>query len=529
MAASLQLESRYCNKRKHLTSSFIAVLLSSLLLFLASPGDFSFSPLAWIALIPLLWAIKESSFKRAALLGLVCGLLYYLPLLHWIITVLSTYGQVPLPLAILALILLALYMSCYLALFTGLTVLLPPKLPLLFTAPFLWVTLDFIRSTLFTGFPWLDLGYTQYDAPGLIQIADLIGHHGVSFLIVMANVFLMTSAAAIFEKKFPQPKAMITALFLFIAAFTYGQWQLREIPSMGAKAEKFSMAIVQGNISQDKKWLPAYQKKTVDSYIDLSKQVIKKKGATDLVVWPETAMPFYPREHVLSLLLQTELAHPHQVSILTGAPHRQQTSTSAPITFYNSAFLINPDGRMSGRYDKQHLVPFGEYIPFRQLLAFASPVVETLGDFSPGAFSKPLSCQNSRIGVLICFESIFPELSRRQVIDGANLLVNITNDAWFGKTSAPWQHLAMVVLRAVENRRTVARAANTGISGFITPTGQILASSPLFEPYATKQKVALLGFTSFYVNKGYLFPYLCLLLTIAFLPWMFSHKNRTKK
>ena len=528
MTTALQRnESSHCQRK--LTSSLAMVLLTSCLLFLASPGIFSFSQLAWIALIPLLWAIRGCSFKQAALLGLICGLFYYLPLLHWIITVLSTYGQVPLPLAALALILLALYMSCYLALFAGFCVLLPPKLPLLFTAPFCWVALDFIRSKLFTGFPWLDLGYTQYDTPGLIQIADLVGHHGVSFLIVMVNIFIIASIAAISKKKLPHPKTMIAALMLFIAAFAYNQRQLHNIPPLFAKADKISIALVQGNIPQDKKWLPEFKKKTVQSYIDLSKQVITKNGATDLVVWPETALPFYPQENALSLLLQTGLTHPHQVSLLTGAPHRMQPTPTAPITYYNSAFLINPDGRMSERYDKQHLVPFGEYIPFRRILAFASPVVETLGDFSPGASSKPLPYKNSLIGVLICFESIFPELSREQVIHGANLLVIITNDAWFGRTSAPRQHMAMAVFRAVENRRVVARAANTGISGFIDPTGRILVASPLFEPYAVKQKVPLLSSTSFYVDKGYLFPYLCLLLTAVCLLGISTRKKRLEK
>ncbi|HIJ78083.1 MAG: apolipoprotein N-acyltransferase [Desulfobulbaceae bacterium] len=500
-------------------SSWAAALTTSLLLFLASPGTFSFSPLAWVALIPLLWAVNNCSVKKAALLGLLSGLLYYLPLLHWIITVLATFGQVPLPLAILALILLAAYMSCYLALFTGLCRLVAPKIPLLCSAPFFWVALDFVRSKLFTGFPWLDLGYSQYDAPGLIQVADLVGHHGVSFLIVTANVLLMLGAAAVYQKKIAQPRTMGAALLLLIAAAGYNLHQLRTIPSLLAQAEKFRVAVVQANIPQDQKWLAASQKQTVESYLELSRLALAQNGATDLIVWPETALPFYPQEHALSLLLQTGLAHPHQVAILTGAPHRERAAATAPIRYYNSAFLVSPDGRMGERYDKQHLVPFGEYIPFRQLLAFASPVVETMGDFSPGAFHKPLSCQNSRIGVLICFESIFPELSREQVSKGANLLVIITNDAWFGRTSAPYQHLAMAVFRAVENRRSVARAANTGISGFIEPSGQLQAASPLFKPYTAGRKMPLLGLTTFYVDKGYLFPYLCLLLTASCLLW----------
>jgi apolipoprotein N-acyltransferase len=274
------------------------------------------------------------------------------------------------------------------------------------------------------------------------------------------------------------------------------------------------VAAAQGNIPQDQKWQPAFQRETIDTYLRLSQEIFAAKKP-QLIVWPETALPFYPYEHPLFLRLHSELTRPYQTYLLTGAPHREKTSAAGPLNYANSAFLLSPDGRITGRYDKQHLVPFGEYIPLRGILGFASPLVETLGDFAPGQTSTPLSCQNSRIGVLICFESIFPEISRKQAEAGANLLVTLTNDAWFGRSSAPMQHLAMGVFRAVETRKTLVRAANTGISAFIDPMGRIEGASPLFTEYARSQPVALVNGLTCFVRWGYLFPWFCLLLTLA--------------
>lgn len=501
--------------RQRFFISLAACLASSLLLFLSSPGAFSLPLLAWIALVPLLWAAGRQPAKEAALIGFACGLAYFLPLLYWIIIVLSTYGQVSLPLSVLALIFLAIYMSGYLAAFAALCSVLPGSVPLLLAAPVCWVGLDLARSFLFTGFPWMDLAYTQFSMPALVQVADLAGHYGVTFLLVMANCLILHGLRCLSARKLCFPKTTAAAGLLLILAGAYNFFSGADYAVRTETNEQMRVAVVQGNIPQDQKWLPSSQTKTVDAYIALSTQAIERQGA-DLVIWPETALPFYPQESPFFIDIQSRLARPYRVNVLTGAPHRQRQSLAAPITYYNSAFLIAPDGRIHGRYDKQHLVPFGEYIPFRSLLAFASPVVETLGDFSPGIASAPLSCQKARIGVLICFESIFPELARKQVENGATLLVNITNDAWFGRSSAPRQHLAMAVFRAIENRRTLARAANTGISCFIDPTGRILDSSALFETYASTREVPLVDTKSPYTRFGYLFPYLCLTLLIGY-------------
>ncbi|MGV1099565.1 apolipoprotein N-acyltransferase [Thiovibrio sp. JS02] len=487
-------------------------LASSALLFFASPGEQGGLPLlAWVALLPLFIRLPRHTPGQAAALGLLCGLAYYGPLLYWIVIVLATYGEVPLLLACLALFFLAVYMSCFLAAFSFLCAGFSRTLPLLVAAPVLWVGLDLVRSLLFTGFPWLDLGYTQHSLPLVIQIADLAGHHGVSFLIVLANGL----AAALFSSspragtKASRPAILLAAGLILCLAFAYNAWRLATLPAAMAGAERMTVAVAQGNFPQNQKWLPAFQAETVETYLRLSREAIAEKKPR-LLVWPETALPFYPYENPLFSSLQSKLTHPYGVALLTGAPHRERKSLAAAPSYFNSAFLLTPEGTVAGRYDKQHLVPFGEYIPLRGLLAFASPVVETLGDFSPGVTGEPLSCQNGRIGVLICFESIFPELARRQAANGANLLVNITNDAWFGRSSAPWQHLSMAVFRAVETRKSLVRGANTGISAFIDPLGRIRAASPLFRRYAKSEEVVLLAGKSPYVRFGHLFPWACL-------------------
>jgi len=203
-------------------------------------------------------------------------------------------------------------------------------------------------------------------------------------------------------------------------------------------------------------------------------------------------------------------------ALLTGAPWYEVIDREKKVfTFFNSALLIAPSGEFIGRYEKSHLVPFGEYVPLKPFLPFLAPLVESVGDFTPGTISRPLAWRQARLGVLICFESIFPDIARKWVKTGANVLVNLTNDAWYGKSSAPYHSLAMSVFRAVETRRSLVRAANTGISGFVDPLGRLVRQSGLFEPWAAAEEVVLLEDESLWVRGGYLFAPLCLVVTIV--------------
>jgi len=290
--------------------------------------------------------------------------------------------------------------------------------------------------------------------------------------------------------------------------------------------------VVQGNIEQDQKWSPAMRLKTVDIYTGLSEQAIARKdGPPALLVWPETALPFVISDNPYYRRLKEGLLTKEKIWLLSGAPfykavEGKKSQQAREFQSYNSAYLFTPEGKIAGRYDKQHLVPFGEYVPLSNYISLPGPFVENIGNFSSGKPIKPLSCQDAAIGVLICFESIFPKLARDWTAAGANLLVNITNDAWFGRSSAPWQHLSMGVFRAVENRRSLARAANTGVSALVNPLGRIIGTSPLFQTFYLMADVPLLQAKTIFVAFGYHFGLFCLVASILLV---FLFKDRKSK
>ncbi len=508
---------------------FAWAIVSGILLFFSAPGPAGFGLLAWTALLPLFWAIRDETPQRAARLGLTTGMIYHTLLLYWILIVLGKYGDAQWWIALPALLLLALYMSVYTLVFAAVLRCLR-FLPLFWTAPLVWVSLDQIQSWLFTGFPWQDLGYSLYRFPVLTQFADLAGHHGITFVIVMVNAIIASLLLAVRKKTTLIERksfaALLPALLLVVFFFAYNFWRYQQVEGEISTSGALPVTIVQGNVPQDQKWDPKFQKQTVDTYQTLSARSLSEQRSS-LLIWPETALPFYPLEHPLFLKIVDQMTTLEDVYLLTGAPHRVRKSSIGEALYFNSAFLISPSGEDVGRYDKQHLVPFGEYIPFRSLLKYATPIVETLGDFSPGRSSQPLAGPEAKIGVLICFESIFPELARKEVELGAGLLVNITNDAWFGKSSAPWQHLSMAVLRAVENRRSLARAANTGISAFIDPLGRLTKTTQLFVATSLNGKLPLLTEESFFVRYGHRFGLLCPILLVLMI--IFAKVRSSKK
>jgi apolipoprotein N-acyltransferase len=522
-------------------SNFLPVWLalgSGFLLFLSFPGAAGFWPLAWVALVPLLLAIRNISPGRAARLGLMTGMIHYVALLYWIVIVLGRYGNLPWWVSVPALLLLALYMSIYLAFFCALIshVWKQKEVLVIWVGPFLWVGLDFIRSFLFSGFPWQDLAYSQYKALFLIQTADLIGHFGVTFNIVLVNcvttlLFVLwrdnraTSQSSLsvlmtFRIRKAWFYGVLPTLCILLAVMTYNFLRYRQISEVIESSPKMKIGVVQGNIEQDQKWSPSMRFETIEIYSELSKQaMVQGNEPPDLLVWPETALPFLISDNPYLNKLKKELITKEKTWLLSGAPFHEKVEGNKvglkkEIRSYNSAYLFTPEGEVGGRYDKQHLVPFGEYIPLSDYLPLPGPLVENIGNFSAGKSARPLSCQGAEIGVLICFESIFPKLARDLTSGGANLLVNITNDAWFGRSSAPWQHLSMTVFRAVENRRSLARSANTGVSTIIDPLGRMADTSPLFQPSYLVAEAPLLKEKTTFVSFGYYFGLLCLLACI---------------
>ncbi len=512
---------------------FSLAIATSFLLFFASPGEFFWAPLMWVALVPLLLAADRCQPKKAAKIGLFSGVLYYIPLLYWILIVLGKYGNLSPLLTFPALVLLSLYMSLYLAVFCAGLAWVKNSIPLLWVAPPLWVALDFLRSRLFTGFPWLDLGYSQYQNTLLLQLADLTGHHGLTFLIVLVNCMIFS---IIRHRQRPAKptflKEILPAALILATAFSYSAYRFALLEETIQTSPKLTTGIAQGNIDQSKKWLPSLQDKTIQNYLSMSNKLITEKRP-ELLIWPETALPFFPVDHPLFTQIKESILRPNGPVFITGAPHFVISPETKTINYYNSAFVLTPikmelpvsNGKTytTARYDKQHLVPFGEYIPFSDYLPSSMPIVQSMGNFSPGSSLEPISCHKAEIGVLICYESIFPDLARQEVQNGANLLVNLTNDAWYGKSSAPWQQLAMVVFRAVENRKSLARAANTGISCFIDPLGNQIELSPLFEPFTMTADLPLLEGSSPFVKYGHFFPLLCL---FGLIPIVFFVKKK---
>jgi apolipoprotein N-acyltransferase len=492
------------NKRTSLWH-VLAAILSGLLL----AGAFPKWDQTWLlifALVPLLWALKGRSLKAAFWLGLISGLAHYVALLYWIVFVTHVFGKLPLIVAIGILLLLAGYLCLYRGLWgLGVAWGAARGLSLLWWAPVLWVALEMGQTYIISGFPWDPLGNGLYRHPLLLQLADITGVYGLSFLVVLVNVslYLLFFPPRGKALRFRQATAVALILAFWIG---YGYYRLGEVAALTAASPKIKVAVVQGNLKQGEKWQKSMVQTTLNRYAELTRKV---QGAR-LIIWPETSAPFfYQRTPDLAAEVQ-KIAKDSGAYLLFGSPAYELTGGGE--RYFNRAYLLNPQGETIGSYDKAHLVPYGEYVPLRRFFPFIGKMVPMVGDFAEGPVGATVSMPEGAIGVLVCYESIFPYLSRAQVANGARLLVNITNDAWFGKTAAAYQHLSMAVLRAVENHVCLARAANTGISAFIDGAGRFLWTSELYVPDAHAVDLAWLPGGSLYTQYGDVFAWTCVIL-----------------
>lgn len=489
-----------------LRGQLVLAVISGILLTLAFP-KVDLGWIAWVALVPLFLALRQVRPLAGAIIGLTAGLVHYLGLMYWTAYTMNIYGFVPLVFSVLGLLVLALAMALYMALITFLVSLLTRKpLQLLITAPFVWVVVEWLRTWLFTGFPWELLGHSQYNHLWIIQICDLFGVFGVSALIVFCNAVITLAVLHWIDKPWqdqrvnrrPVVRAGIWMAAMFVVTLAYGIYRIHANDRLTREQPHVPIAVIQGNIDQSHKWDPSFQMLTTAKYKNLS-LAAAKKGA-DLIIWPETATPFYLfYENLLTEMVVNGIKQANAYFII-GSPAADIKGSE--YKYYNSAYLMSPEGKMIGKYDKVHLVPFGEYVPMQRWLPFIHKLVEQVGDFTAGAQGQTLDWNRHPIGMLICYEAIFSHLARSMVDNGAQLLVNITNDAWFGRTSAAYQHLSMAVFRCVETRRYMARAANTGISAFIDPSGRILGTTQLYEDDFLLGRVAFLDEQTFYSRWG---------------------------
>lgn len=507
--------------------NIILAILSGLLLTGSFP-KIGIDWFAWFALVPLLISLKNSSLTNSFRLGFLAGLVHYITLAYWLAYTMKTYGNLPLYQCISVLFLLSSYLALYIAVFSVIVKRLCSKpATCLFIIPCLWVSLEYIRNYLFSGFPWGLIGYSQFNRLHLIQLSDIFGIYGVSFLIALSNATIFLGFLYITGNKWNgvwvKKRLAGGSIFVFILiiglVFIYGTWRIKSIDNLISASKSLKVSIVQGNIEQSIKWDPAFQTATTEKYINLS--LSAKEEKPDLVVWPETATPFYfLYDRLLSKKVQNGI-HDTNTDFLIGSPSFVRRENT--IEYYNSAYLISPDEKVYGKYDKAHLVPFGEYVPFKKWLPFIGKMVEAVGDFSAGQEGKTIKWNNCDLGLLICYEIIFPELSRAMAKNDAVLLVNITNDAWYGRSSAPYQHFSMAIFRAIENRRSLVRAANTGISGFIDPVGRVMDSTSLFQEKVITRSIPIMHETSVYTGFGDLFAIACLVVMLIF---SITHKNR---
>ncbi len=490
---------------------FFLAALSGGLLSLSFPV-FDLWPLAWFFLVPLLLCIRGKGGKGAFLLGTFAGVIAYLGILYWIVVAVHRYGNIPLPLAIPVLLLLVLYLSLYWGAFSYLCLYFKERAGWIsiLAFPALWVGLEYLRSFLLTGFPWALLGYSQYLNTPLVQIADVTGVYGISFLIILINTILFLWCINWRDGRRMPLKGTIVAMVLVALSLAYGAWKIH-LPLTNGKP--FMIGVIQGNIAQDVKWDRGFQWETLEIYQKLTFGL--KDASPQLIVWPETAIPSY---FPSGTELDGEVgAIPKRLKthLLFGSLSCRQGEEG--IEVYNSTFLLSPTSQILGRYDKIHLVPFGEYIPLSQFFPFFNALVG-IGNISPGKEAVIFHLPEGTFGTLICFEVIFPELCREFVRKEADFMVTVTNDAWFGRTSASYQHLALATFRSIENRLWLVRAANSGISAFIDPWGRIHKASGLFTREVLTEEISIKrGKMTFYTKYGDLFAIICFLLGMGLI------------
>jgi apolipoprotein N-acyltransferase len=470
-------------------------------------------------------AIPGATGWRAVRLGYVAGAVSAVGLLYWTALVVVQYGGLALPVGILVMLALCLAFSVFHAIFGWMLGRLVAGFGLrgLLGAPFAWVGLEYARAHTFFEFPWCLLGYSQQGLPEMIQVAPVTAVYGVSFLIVLVSSLL---ALVALEARPAVRRAAAAGIVVVLGGtFGYGRWEMsRPVAETG----RVTVGLVQGGIRQEDKWVPENAWENVGRHLQLTEQAAV--AGARLVVWPESAVPFlFDEDPALASMLR-ELVRRRGIYLYFGNDDRERPAGGGRGAIFVGAKLLAPDGEVVVRYRKNHLVPFGEYVPLQSLFTFggrfAAKLVQEVSDFTPGTEAATGSVDGHPIGGFICYEAIFPSLVRRFTAEGAELLVNVTNDAWYGTTSAPHQHLAMAAFRAVENRRYLVRAANTGITAVVDPWGRVLSSTRLFDTTVLVREVPFTTGLTFYARHGDVFARACAAIALAGLAATLRRRRR---
>lgn len=541
-------------------SAWLLIVLSALLqvLIFPLPGLYV---LSWFALAPLVVALlrarpageleiddtvklQAATPGQAFVLSYVCGILWYAGTCYWIYDTMHQFGGLSSPMALLALFLFCLYLGLYHGLFGLLLSLIVGSerdhRRVLVVAPFLWVALELARTRI-TGFPWNLLGTAQVDNVALCRIAGWTGVYGISFEIMLVNVAL----AAVFLVPRRKRGALLVAALASAAVLQAGR--LIEAP---AAAADHAALLVQANIPVSADWTREYFEQTLRQLTELSlKAAVTNASAAvsdqaprpetshangaqatiDLIVWPESPAPFYTNDPGFRGTL-SNLAQRSQKWIVAGSigTNSQTQSVGPGSQVFNSAVLVSAKGESVARYDKVHLVPFGEYLPFPHLFAFAGGLTKEVGEFGRGASRAPLNAGSTQLGVFICYESVFPDEVRQFADQGAQVLVNISNDGWYGDSGAYAQHLNQTRMRAIENARWLLSATDTGVTASIDPWGRIAAELPRKQRAGLAAPYALTPVTTFYTGHGDWFAYLCAIISIGALLARFTSRKKVE-
>ncbi|OGL44042.1 MAG: apolipoprotein N-acyltransferase [Candidatus Schekmanbacteria bacterium RBG_13_48_7] len=439
---------------------------------------------------------------------------------HWLIGTLVSYGDMPLEIAYGIYSLMVLSLALYYGFFCFFISYAKQKWGTSYymTAPALMVFLEWIRGYNPVGFPWNNLGYSLYNQTVLIQIADITSVYGLTYWIILTNCALYE----IFFEKIHQKynyNPLIAVLCFFLLFMGYGVYRTNE----KTQFKPVTIAVLQGNIGIDKKWDPEFRDRIIDIYKDLTEAAADPD--VDLIVWPEASLPVKLKNNYKLQNAIFDLAHETRKYLLIGSvDYDPKTGNS-----YNAAFLISPERKITNTYYKMRLVPFGEYVPWSRIFFFIDKITDAYGDFYPGTNPAVMSIDNKfRASIFICYETVFPALLRKFAANGAQVLINITNDAWFGLTDAPYQHFSFLTFRAIENRVPIARSANTGISGFIDSSGHILEMTEIATKTLAKKTLFLDNRISFYCKYGDIFVYCCVGLLLYYYIRFKYHSRKSK-
>jgi apolipoprotein N-acyltransferase len=475
---------------------------------------------AWVWLAPALCCALVRSPRQAFLDGWLTGTVFFLVLLRWLDYTFRLYSTIPWPLGWFPIGLLATYCALYTAVVAALVAWLAPRIGAgwaIALAPVLWVAGEWVRGHLMGGFPWGLMGYSQSSILPVIQIAEIGGVYGVSFLLISVNAALAAIGAFRWRRALP---GGLAAALLLVLSLWFGVTALARENSKN-DSRSLRVAVIQPSIEQTIKWDPAYNAEVMAIHERLTQAAAARHPA--LIVWPETAAAIFLRADPSLLSRLIGLSASLQTPLLVGSVDREDGPRGQLL---NSAFLLTGQG-ITGKYDKIHLVPFGEYVPLGWLIGFVRSWAEFISEFATGKTATIFPLPGAPFGTIICYEVIFPELFRTFVAGGAQFMVNITNDAWFGETSGPWQHLGTLPLRAVENRVAIARAANTGVSAFVEPSGRVRGTLPLFERGFMHHRVTLRTRTTLYTRFGDWLAYGCLALTAGVLGFALFRRSGT--